>query len=363
MGGEPHRLDAEAATHLVHRRLDRDADAGGARRLRQETRRFVAQVGDNLDLRTGLLEVESGAIGVVVGGSDGDALADLDAVLVEIAPRRVGQHHARPVVVGEDERPLDRARRQHDLARSHLPEPLARQIGIRHQLGLGQPLAQRQEILRVIAERLGARHQLDVGHRAERGKRLRQPVERAPAVDPRPRLGEERAAGRCVLVAEDDLGAARARRESRRQAGGTGADNQDVAMIEIADVAVGIGFARGGPEPGGKADRRLINVPPGPVLADQVWAHEGLVVEAGADERRRDIVDFADVVSERRPAVLARRHEAIVELDLGRAHVRGEAARAAREADERVRLFRSGGEDAARPMIFVRASDDTDAIG
>ena len=102
-------------------------------------------------------------------GRDDDARADLDAVLVEIAPRGAGERHARPVVVGEDERALDRAGREHDFARAHLPQPLAGQIGIGDQVGFGNALVERDEILRVIAERLRARHQPQVGRGAERG--------------------------------------------------------------------------------------------------------------------------------------------------------------------------------------------------
>ena len=296
-------------------------------------------------------------------GHDHDALADLDAVLIEIAPRGVGEHHARPVVVGEDERPFDGAGRQHDLARPHLPEPLAWALGIGDELGLAHALGERDEILRIIAKRLRARHQPHVRLGAKRGERLGEPVRRAFACDPRSGLGEKRAAGRRILVADDDARAARARSESRREPRGSRADDQHVAMIEIADVAIGVWFVGRCAEAGGEADRRLVDACPGPVLAEPIRTHEGLVVEPCADQRRSEVVDRADVEAERGPAVLARGDEPVDELDLGRAQVRGEAAGAARNADERVRLLRAGAHNSARPMIFIRPADQANAVG
>ena len=54
-------------------------------------------------------------------------------------------------------------------------------------------------------------------------------------------------------------------------------------MRERPLIAVGVRLAGTDPETRGPADRRLIDMRPGPVLADEVRAHEGLVVEAGAE--------------------------------------------------------------------------------
>jgi hypothetical protein len=83
-----------------------------------------------LDLHPGLMQIERGAIGAVMGGGDDDAVADFDAVAVEIIARRIGQHDAGAVVVGKHQRPLDRAGGEHHLFRPHLPQPLARRIRI-----------------------------------------------------------------------------------------------------------------------------------------------------------------------------------------------------------------------------------------
>ncbi len=116
-------------------------------------------------------------------------------------------------------------------------------LGVGEEVGLGQPFAEADEILRVVAERLRARHEADIGRRAQAVQRLGEPLGGGLAVDGRARLGDERAAGRGLLVAEDDVGAALGRRARRGEAGGTGADDQHVAMGEGA-VHSGPGRAR-----------------------------------------------------------------------------------------------------------------------
>ena len=77
-------------------------------------------------LRAGLGEVEGGVPGAVVGGDDRRAVADLDAVAVEVGLGGAGEHHAGAVVAVEDQRLLERALGEDDLAGADLPQPLAR---------------------------------------------------------------------------------------------------------------------------------------------------------------------------------------------------------------------------------------------
>ena len=128
-------------------------------------------------------------------------------------------------------------------------------------------------------------------------------------------------------------------------------------MIKGALIAVRIGLARGSAEACRAADHGFIDAGPSPVLAEQVRAHEGLVVEAGAEERGEQIVYGAKVELERGPAVLTRGDEAVGELDLRRAQVWGDATRPARDGDECVRLFGAGRQNSPRPVIFERAPD------
>ena len=63
-----------------------------------------------------------------------------DAVAVDVGADRAGQHHAGPVVVAEDERPLDRAGGQHALARHDAPQALARRERQRSRQVIADPL-------------------------------------------------------------------------------------------------------------------------------------------------------------------------------------------------------------------------------
>ena len=134
-------------------------------------------------------------------------------------------------------------------------------------------------------------------------------------------------------------------------------------MVERALIAVGVGLARRPAEARSAADHRLIDALPGPVLAEQIGPHEGLVVEAGADERREEVIDRAEVECERRPAVLAYGAEAVIKFDLGRAQVWRDPAGSASQGDERIRLLGAGAQDPARPVIFERAPDEMHAVG
>ena len=66
------------------------------------------------------------AVGAAVVGEDRDALAASNTVALQILQHGIRKHDARHVVAGEDERPFDRACRQHYLASADLPELLPR---------------------------------------------------------------------------------------------------------------------------------------------------------------------------------------------------------------------------------------------
>ncbi|MCC2665808.1 MAG: hypothetical protein K0S35_3730 [Geminicoccaceae bacterium] len=128
-------------------------------------------------------------------------------------------------------------------------------------------------------------------------------------------------------------------------------------MLVAVLVAVGIGLARGLAEPGGGADRALVDVaPPG------ARPHEGLVVEAGRQQWAQPVAERAEVELERRPAVLAVGDQPVVQLDLGSPDV-GLGTAAATELDQRVGLLRSGRDDAARAMVLEATSDQMNAVG
>ena len=109
-------------------------------------------------------------------------------------------------------------------------------------------------------------------------------------------------------------------------------------------------------EAGGVPDHMLIGHP------HRCWPHEGLVVKARREEALQDRVHRADVELQRREAVLALCVKAVIELDLGGTQVRLGPGAAA-DADERVRLFRSDGDDAARTVVFEGTADKMNVVG
>ena len=117
---------AMAAAHL----LDRGAgEVAGLRRLRRRLRArrgALSCIDHRGDRDAGLGEILGRAEGVVVVGEDHRAPARRDTVAIHIGAHGAGQHDAGPVVIAEDDRPLDRARRQHRALGHDAPQPLAR---------------------------------------------------------------------------------------------------------------------------------------------------------------------------------------------------------------------------------------------
>ena len=210
----------------------------------------------------------------------------------------------------------------------------------------------------VVADRRGPGHDGDVRELCQLGERRGEPVPGGLAVDDDGGLGEQRAAGLVGLVHEHDRGAGAAGGEGGGEAGRAGADDQHVGMGEAAGVAVGVGLGGRDPEAGGVADHRLVDPVP-----EGARPHEGLVVEAGREQRSHAVVDRADVEGEAGPAVLAGRLEAVAQLLDGGAGVRLEAAGAAAGAHQRVRLVGAGGDHAARAVVLERAAHQVDAVG
>ncbi len=134
-------------------------------------------------------------------------------------------------------------------------------------------------------------------------------------------------------------------------------------MRETVGVVVRVRQLRRHAEPGGAADHGLEELRPQRRALDEARPHEGLVVEPGREERRQQVVDRADVEAAGRPAVLARGHEPVVELDLRGAQVRRHPGLVPRHGDERVGLVGAGRQDAARAVVFERPAEKMNAVG
>ena len=187
---------------------------------------------------------------------------------------------------------------------------------------VGEPLDQPEVVMREVTEGRRARHH---AHARVPGELCQAPASQASAISPsmlaaQPSSSEPPGSG--LLVGDDHASAARGGRERRGEPGRPGADDQHVAMREALRVAVRVGLRRRTAKARGAADQRLIERRPG-----RARPHERLVVEAGREDRRQEIVRPPKIEAQLRPAVLRMRLEPVVELDLGRAQVRRLARR------------------------------------
>src|SRR5580658_1139730 len=128
-------------------------------------------------------------------------------------------------------------------------------------------------------------------------------------------------------------------------------------MREGLFIFIGVIGTRSSSETGGAANCRLVDF-----LPKTRWPHEGLVVEAGRKEGRKEVVYRHRVERQRGPAVLADCSEAVEKFDRRRSRVRLATSSVA-QLDQSVRLVRSGRENAAGAMIFKRPADEVYAVG
>ena len=160
-----------------------------------------------------------------------------------------------------------------------------------------------------------------------------------------------------IAVGEDHPGAAATGGQRRGEPGRSAADHEHVAVGVALVVARGIGQRRRPAEPGHVAQHRFPQRRPQRARVD-----EGLVVEAGRDERAEPAGKRAEIEGKARPGMLARRAEPVIELDLGGAAV-GFAGGAGFELDERRGFLRPGRENPAPAVILEAARHQPDAVG
>ena len=253
---------------------------GFTRRREPGAARLPPDIGDGRDLDPFLGEGQRAAVAAIVGGDDHGPAARLHAIPRDVGMRGVRQHDPWAVVLREGQRPLHRPRREHDLARPHLPQPLPWEVRVGRGLMVRDALDEPDVVVRVVAERGRARQQRHPLVGREFGQRLGDPDAGRASRDGGRGIGEQRAAHLCLLVAEDDAAARFGGGECGGEPGWPRADHQHVAMGMALQVAVGVGRGRHSPETGGAPDHRLIDAVP-----EAARPHEGLVVEAGGEQR------------------------------------------------------------------------------
>ena len=312
--------------------------------------RRAARIDDALDLGAGFGEREGRFIGLVVVGEHDRRAARRDAIALHGRERGRGQHDPRPVVVGECDEPLERAGGEHDALRPDAPVALAGREGRRLGEMIGDALDRADDVALVATEDGRALEYPRLGRGLDRLQHLR-----APAI--LLRIEQEPAAELEILLGEDHP-EARFRRGSRRyEPGRARSDDEDVAMGMNGLIVIGILAMRWRTEAGAAPDDRLVDLFP-----EGLRPHEGLVVEARGQEAAEIGVEAEDVALQRRPAILALGDEPFVELLRCHRHV-GLAPGARADDGERVRLLRSHGVDAARPVVLEAAAEETNAIG
>ena len=188
-------------------------------------------------------------------------------------------------------------------------------------------------------------------------RRLRHRRRQPPLLRFSARHCEKLAAGLDILVDERDPGAGARRAQRRGEPRRPGADDGHVAEGVAHLVAVGIGRLARPAEAGGAADPGLIEFPAVPRRT-----HEGLVVEAGGQQRRGQGADGLKIEAERRPAILAFGDETVMQLDDRRRDV-GLAPGAFAQRHERIRLLGASRIDPPGAVIFEAAADKDHVVG
>ncbi len=275
--------------------------------------------------------------------------------MIDIGARGAGEHDVRTVIVGEDERPLDGAGRQHDLLGADLPQYLARDMKRRLNQMVGDTLDDGDEIMIVIADCRRTPDEHYLLHLSQLGESGGEPVLRRNVVKSGA-LATERAAKLGHLVDEENARPGLSGSEGGGKAGRAATDDEDIAMRVTLLVVIGVGSIGGAPHPGGAADEMLIELP------RALRPHESLVVEASGQQRRHQRGSSADIEAEGGKAILTLRREPVIELDHRRPRI-GLGTRPVAQPDQRIWLLRPRAQDAARPMVLETPTDQAHAIG
>ena len=352
------RAHVSPAVRARNRGARHDAHAGFPRFARQLAvdSRIRPRIDDRGDVDARARQRQRRAVRAVVVGENQRTRPRTHRVALDIATRRAGEQRAGQIVVGVGDCPLVGARREDDEFGANFPQALAWGcIGMLCRRP-GDTLAQSDEVAVVTAECRGARQQRDLRALGERCRRGADPRCRGRIADERVRA-EKAPAERGVLVADDHARPRMCRGARRGKSRWARADDEHVAVRVLMLVVIRIGCARGAAHPGSAADHVLVAHPG----LRRCRPHERLVVEACRNEPRRHVVDGTDVEAKRRPAVLARRDQSVVERLDRRAHV-GLGARAFADLQQRARLLDARGVDAARPVVLEAAGDKMDAV-
>ena len=329
-----------------------DRNAGGARSFAQsriDLRALIDDRGDGGSLRG---QREASVPCAVMRRGHHDTPAWQNTVPMQICGHRARQHDAGPVVPGEHQGPLDRARRDHDAIRPDQPQPFSRQIGFRLSPVIGHAFRESDHVVIVPPK---CRRPGQNGHATV--ARGRDPFRRRVSIDADRRPRQQRAAGFRLLIADDHTSAAGGRRRRGGQPGRTGADHQHVAVRVMMEVTIGIGIFRRPAQTAGGSDGGFVDTVP-----KRCRPHECLIIKPRGQQGRRHPGDRPEIELNRRPRVLCSGVQALIQFDGRGPHIWRHASRAAIDRDEGVRFFRTSRHNPARAMVFERTAHKVNAV-
>ena len=295
-----------------------------------------------------------GAVSVIIIGDDHGAIARAYAKIHHIVAQRRRQHYARNVVSGKGQRAFNRTGCGDDLPCPYPPQPVfwppvARSVISDAFFG--------QNIAMVIHPGSSCTNvQLYVIHCLQRRNSCINPIACGRAVD-------DIAVDHCAATPMGGLlhhhhpRAGSGRHQRRLQSGNAAAYHQNIAKRIDLFIAVGVAQRGGRPQTRRFADDRFKHVFP-----RRARVNEGFIVESGGQKPRQKGVHHPDIIGQRWPVVLAARLQTVEQFGCGGALVRfGPVAGA--KVDQGVRLFDTGGNNAARTVVFETAPDQHLIIG
>ena len=327
-----------------------DDSSGDQTRPTGPGRALGAGIDDGCHLHPRRLKVGGQRITCVRVGEDRRPPARRNRPAVEIGAHRAGHHHAGPVVAAENQRPLLGSGGHHRRLRRDPPQPLDRATGVWERDVLLHPLDRAEDVGVVPAEDRGSGQHPHVGQIRQLRRDPGCENGRRRIANPRG-LGEQRASRPRPFVRQDHPCPRPTGRERGGEPRGACADHQQIAMRPGLVIMIRVRLLARPPEPGGAADQRLVDLFP-----EAPRPHEGLVVEPRPQEGRGQPVQRADVMLQGGPAVLAGGLQSVVEFLHRRTSV-GLGPPATADRDQRVRLGRSGGQHAPRPVILEATPD------
>ena len=357
-GGHAGAGDVLAALGLDHGAGGEDANAFGTCFFNQRATRVVAGVGNGDHLQAGVVPVQRGAVGVVVVGRQHQLAARGHAVAAYVGGHGTGQHVARQVVVAVHQRALVGAGSQHHALGADAVYAVA-YLADRGAVAevVGEALVDGKEVMVVVAVDRGTWQQGHFRQAFQLFHHGADPIGSRLAVEGFAGV-EQAAAELFLLVSQDHAGTAAGCGQCSGQAGRASADDQHVAVLVHVVVAVRVVLQRRAAKARGFADVLLVSHP------ERFRVHEGFVVEARRHHAAAHLAqDAHDVVVDVRPAVGAGSYKTCVQRLLGGTHVGDLGGFAGADLQDGVRLFGTGGDDAAWARILEAAADDVDAVG